>query len=48
MTAPTNLSTTLNAAGNREDLEDTIYRVAPEKTPFLSAIGKKKASARYH
>jgi hypothetical protein len=48
MTAPTNLSTTLNAAGNREDLEDTIYRVAPEKTPFLSAIGKKKAQARYH
>lgn len=48
MTAPTNLSTTLNMSGNREDLEDTIYRVAPEKTPFLSAIGKKKASARYH
>jgi hypothetical protein len=48
MTAPTNLSTTLNAVGNREDLEDTIYRVAPEKTPFLSAIGKKKAQARYH
>ncbi|HKR87023.1 MAG TPA: DUF5309 domain-containing protein [Phenylobacterium sp.] len=48
MTAPTNLSTTLNVTGNREDLEDTIYRVAPEKTPFLSAIGKKKASARYH
>lgn len=48
MTAPTNLSTTLNMNGNREDLEDTIYRVAPEKTPFLSAIGKKKASARYH
>jgi hypothetical protein len=48
MTAPTNLSTTLNATGDREDLEDTIYRVAPEKTPFISAIGKKKASARYH
>jgi hypothetical protein len=48
MTAPTNLSTTLNMSGNREDLEDTIYRVAPEKTPLLSAIGKKKASARYH
>lgn len=48
MTAPTNLSTTLNMSGNREDLEDTIYRVAPEKTPFLSSIGKKKASARQH
>lgn len=34
--------------GAREDLEDTIYRVAPEKTPFLSTIGKKKATARLH
>lgn len=48
MTAPTNLATTMNIAGNREDLEDTIYRVAPEKTPFVSAIQKKKATARYH
>jgi hypothetical protein len=48
MTAPTNLASTTSMVGYREDLEDTIYRVAPEKTPFLSAIGKKKASARYH
>jgi hypothetical protein len=48
MTAPTNLVTTLTNVGNREDLEDVIYRVAPEKTPLISAIGKTKALARYH
>lgn len=48
MAAPTNLTTTLVSIGNREDLSDTIHRVAPEKTPFLSTIGKGKAKARYH
>lgn len=48
MTAPSNLFTTVTSVGQREDLEDTIYRVAPEKTRFISAIGKKKATARYH
>jgi len=47
MAALTNLAST-QMVGNREDLEDTIYRVAPEKTPFISAIQKKKATARYH
>ena len=35
-------------SSNREDLEDKIYRVAPEKTPFLSSIGQSKASNTYH
>ncbi len=48
MAAPANLVTTLNTVGQREDLEDVIYRVAPEKTPFISSIGKVKAKARYH
>jgi hypothetical protein len=48
MSAPTNISTTLTAVGQREDLTDKIYRVAPEKTPFISNIGKTKAKARYH
>lgn len=48
MAAPTNLATTLNIAGNREDLEDVIYRVAPEKTPLISSIKKTKATARFH
>lgn len=48
MAAPANTVTTLTTIGQREDLEDTIYRVAPEDTPFISAIGKKKAKGRYH
>jgi hypothetical protein len=48
MTAPTNLVTTATSVGNREDLSDIIHRVAPEKTPFISNIGKSKAKARYH
>src|SRR5690606_38474191 len=34
--------------GIREDLEDNIYRVAPEETPFVSNIGTVKASSTYH
>jgi len=48
MAAPTNTSTTLVAKGNREDLTDKIHRVAPEKTPFVSNIGRSKATATYH
>jgi hypothetical protein len=48
MAAPTNTVTTLTTVGVREDLEDVIYRVAPEETPFISNIGKAKASAIRH
>jgi len=34
--------------GNKEDLIDVVTRVAVEETPFLSAIGKKKASGVLH
>lgn len=47
MAAPTNLETTETSVGQREDLSNVIYRVAPEETPFFSAIGKGKAKARY-
>lgn len=47
MTAPTNIAAQ-QMVGSREDLEDVIYRVAPEKTPFMSTIQKKKATARFH
>lgn len=49
MSAPTNTVTgeTPNV-GAREDLEDVIYRVAPEETPFISNIGTTKATAIYH
>ena len=52
MTVPTNVIGSVGSAvpniGIREDLEDTIYRVAPEETPFTSNIGTKKASQTYH
>ena len=40
--------TTVSAIGIREDLEDVIYRIDPTDTPFMSAIGKTKATAKYH
>lgn len=40
--------TTVNAIGIREDLEDVIYRIDPTETPFFSAIGKGKATAKFH
>lgn len=48
MTAPINTLTTLAAIGQREDLEDKIYRVAPEETPFTANIGKVNGTARTH
>lgn len=49
MTAPTNTVTSATPnVGVREDLEDNIYRVAPEETPFSSNIGTAKATAIYH
>jgi len=36
---------TFDAVGNRESLADQIYRISPEETPFVSAIGKGKAQA---
>jgi hypothetical protein len=48
MTAITNTVSTLNSIGNREDLEDIIYRVVPEETPFVNNIGSAKCSAIYH
>lgn len=48
MAAPTNTFGTYGAIGNREDLSDTIYRIAPTQTPFMSAIPKVKASNTLH
>lgn len=48
MSAPTGVNTTLVAVGNREDLENKIYRVAPEETPFMSNIGRTEATAITH
>jgi len=39
---------TYTAIGLREDLSDVIYNISPTDTPFLSSIGKTKATATYH
>lgn len=39
---------TYDAVGNREDLADMIWNIAPTATPFLSAIAKNTASAVNH
>lgn len=49
MTAISGTATTLTTKGIREDLEDTIFRVAPSKTPFQNNIGNSgKASNTFH
>lgn len=48
MTQPTNTFDSYDAVGNREDLQDKIYMVSPEKTPIVSAIGRFKATQRLH
>jgi len=48
MTLPTNTFATYQAVGNREDLSDTIYRIDPTETPFLSGIDREKATAVNH
>lgn len=48
MAAPTNTVTTLTLVGQREDLENIIYTVEPDKTPFIASIGKEKATGRFH
>ena len=37
-----------DAKGLREDLSDIIYSIAPTETPFMSGIGKEKATAVLH
>lgn len=39
---------TYTAIGMREDLSDVIYSISPTDTPFMSSIGKTKATATYH
>jgi len=39
---------TYAAIGMREDLSDVIYNISPTDTPFMSTVGKTKATAVYH
>ena len=38
--------TTYASKGQRESLEDKIYNVSPEDTPFISSIARRKATAK--
>lgn len=39
---------TYQAIGRREDLTDVIHDISPTETPFMTAIGKGKATNTYH
>lgn len=39
---PTNMLQTYTVIGIKEDVDDKIYRVSPEETPFISSIGRRK------
>ena len=48
MAIVTNTFQTFTAIGNREDLSEIIYNISPTETPFISAIGKEKATGVLH
>ena len=39
---------TFGAKGIREDLTDVIYNIAPVQTPFMTSVGKAKATQTLH
>lgn len=48
MTVLQNSFLTFSAVGNREDLADQIYRISPVDCPFMSKVGKNKATGVLH
>jgi hypothetical protein len=48
MTVQTAAFGTYQAIGNREDLLDEIYNVDPFDTPFMSLVGRSRATAKTH
>lgn len=48
MAQPANTFDSYDAVGNREDLQDKIYMVSPEKTPIVSSIRRFSATQRLH
>jgi hypothetical protein len=48
MAVPSGTFQTYQAIGNREDLTDIVYNIAPTETPFLSMAARTTAKARYH
>ena len=48
MSQPANTFDSYDVKGIREDLENVIYDISPEETPFYSSLKKVKASNTYH
>lgn len=48
MTKVTNAVATYDVTTNREDLVDTVYRISPADTPFMSAVPRTKATSVLH
>lgn len=48
MAIATNTYLTFSAKGIREDLTDVIYNISPTQTPFMTSIGKNKATQTFH
>lgn len=48
MSQPSDTFSSYDAKGNREDLSNIIFDISPTKTPFMSAIPKRKATATKH
>lgn len=48
MTKVTSALATYDVTTNREDLVDTVYRISPADTPFVSAVPRTKATAVLH
>ena len=48
MAQPSNTFDSYDAVGIREDLQDVIYNVSPEETPFLTKCRKTSASNTLH
>lgn len=48
MAVPSGTFQTYTAVGRREDLTDVIHDVTPTDTPFMTNIGKGKATAKNH
>jgi hypothetical protein len=48
MSVPSGTYQTYTAIGRREDLTDVIYDISPQKTPFMSSIGRGTAEQKNH
>ena len=48
MAQPTETFDSYDAVGSREDLQDKIYMVSPEKTPVVSSIRRYDVTQRLH